>query len=155
MEEKMLKLVPVICLLGAASLVLVCGCTPEANKTWSESQNFGDYLLGDWSGTYSVSSSLDASFASITIYQTGGSLQGFDNLKRTWAGTIVAATNPGINLETKDPDGSAEVLAGHFELVLLVAPDIYWMTGTGQHWTSSNSGTFFFDGPVIVIPVAQ
>ena len=55
----MLKLAALVCLLGVAGLIMVGGCTPEANKTWSESTDFSGNLNQDWSGWYEVWTNLD------------------------------------------------------------------------------------------------
>jgi hypothetical protein len=154
MEEKMLKLLPVVCLLGVAGLMMVGGCTPEENKTWSESQDFSGDLNSDWSGYYSVYSTIDAGFTGINIYQSGSSLQGFDNLRRSWFGHITPGAAPTCNMEAKDSSGGAEVLAGSFELIPTLDPLVFELGCIGQHWTSSATGQFEMLGPFVTITPA-
>jgi len=145
----MLRLVISICLLGVAGLVIVGGCTPEADRTWSETADV-TFLLGgaeydNITGTYTVTASLDKRFTSMTLYHTGSTLQGFDNMRRTWMGSIsgwvgsdsqTAATGGGIiNLETSDGPSGTEVIVGN---VALVGGSFGIV---GQHWASPRTGT--------------
>ena len=150
-EETMLKLVAVVCLLSVAGLVMVGGCTPEENKTWSESQDFGDYLVQDWSGPYSVTSNLDGRFTSITIYQSGTSLQGFDNMRRSWFGHLTASDVPQVNLETSDGPSGTEVVVGTAGLIPTLIAGVYQMAITGEHWATPKTGVIDMLGPLISI----
>jgi hypothetical protein len=152
MEEKMLKLLPVVCLLGVAGLMLVGGCTPEENKTWSEAADFSNDLNSDWSGYYAVYSTIDASFTGITIYQSGSSLQGYDNERRSWFGHLTPGVAPAMNMEAKDSSGVAHVLAGNFELIPTLDPLVFELGCIGQHWSSTATGQFEMYGPYITIP---
>lgn len=109
----MLKLVTLVCVVGVAGLLIVGGCTPEANKTWSESVDFSeqDEFLQDMSGTYDVLNNLDERFTTISLYQTGASLQGFDNMRRSWNGTISGGGQ--VNLQTNDGPGGQAIMVGN------------------------------------------
>jgi hypothetical protein len=140
MEETMLKLAALVCLLGVAGLIIVGGCTPEANRTWSESTDFSGFQVEDWSGPYAVSASLDEEFTSLNIYHTGSSLQGFDNFRRSWFGSISAATSsPAVNLETSDGPRGTEVFVGNAYIVVTLTGSFKAMGGT--HWASPRTGT--------------
>jgi hypothetical protein len=155
MEENMLKLLPVICLLGAAGLALVGGCTPEENKTWSEAADFSVNLNEDWSGWYSVFDTIEAGFTGINLYQTGSSLQGYDNMRRSWFGHITPGQAPPMNMEAKDSSGVAHVLAGNFELIPTLDPEWFYLGCIGQHWSSTATGQFEMLGPLVYIPIAS
>ena len=135
----MLKLAALVGLLAVAGLIMVGGCTPEANRTWSESTDFSGLQVEDWSGPYVVSASLDEEFTSLNIYQTGSSLQGFDNFRRSWFGSISASTSPAVNLETSDGPRGTEVFVGNAYIVTTLTGSFKGMGGT--HWASPRTGT--------------
>jgi len=151
----MLKVAISVCLLGVAWLVIIGGCTPEADKTWSESDDFSGWQNSDWSGWYSVWSSIDGRFTGITLYQTGSSLQGYDNMRRTWSGTITPGQTPPCNLETSDGPSGTEVLAGNFELIPTLDPEWFYLGCIGQHWASPKTGEFELLGPLVNIPTEE
>jgi hypothetical protein len=133
------------------------GCTPEANKTFSD-VNFDemDLRLADMSGTYFVENDVDTSFTTISLYQTGGSLQGYDNLRRTWNGSMsggdpvvviptTAQLNAGqINLQTSD--GPQAILAGNAGFYTDLVGNKY-KAFTGVYYVGGASGSFIAIGP--------
>ena len=149
----MSKLLPMICLLAVSAFLMSGGCTPEENQTWSEVADFSTSSYEDWSGWYEAGSSLDSDFVSITIYHTGSSIQGFDNMGRSWFGHIVPGDGPAVNIETSDGPRGVQVLAGNFYLIPTMDPEIFILGCGGQHRTTSMSGQFALVGPTVVIPL--
>jgi hypothetical protein len=147
MEETMLRLAALVCVLGVAGLLIVGGCTPESNKTWSESTDFSGMFVTDWSGAYSVATNLDDKFTSMTIYQTGASLQGFDNFRRSWFGSM--SGNGGVNLETSDGPRGTEVIVGNASLLETLAGTFMYISG--GHWASPRTGTIAMTGPAVTL----
>ncbi len=143
----MLRLAALVCVLGVAGLLIVGGCTPESDRTWSESTDFSDYQVSDWSGPYTVTASLDDEFTNMNIYQTGSSLQGFDNFRRSWFGSLSASTTPGLNLETSDGPRGTEVIVGNFVLFETLAGTFKGAQGT--HWASPRTGVIEMMGPAV------
>ncbi len=122
----MLKALTVVCLLGLAGLV-VSGCSPESQDAWSSDLDFSDLdpRLGDeMDGSYDVWNTLDDRFTSLTLYQTGGTFQGYDNMRRSWSGTISGqhsssdGTYSGqVNLQTND-GGQQAIIVGNTVIIL-------------------------------------
>jgi len=129
----MLRLVISICLLGVAGLVIVGGCTPEADRTWSESTDFSTFVDPNISSVYAVTSTLDDRFTTMTLYQSGSTLQGFDNMRRTWHGSMNA--NAQVHLETSDGPDGREVIVGMHEIYMGTNIAIH-----GQHYASPKTG---------------
>jgi len=156
----MSKLLATICLLGIAALFMSGGCTPEANKTWSGNVNFDemDERIADMSGTYYVENDVDTSFTTLSLYQTGGSLQGYDNLRRSWNGSmsggdpvIVVPTTTQlsagqINLQTSD--GPQAVLSGNAGIYTDMLGNEY-KAFNGVIYFGGASGSFLAIGPGI------
>ncbi len=125
----MFKLLAMICLTGAAGLLLVGGCTPESEDSWSEDVSFADVddRLDDMTGTYAVQSiTIDDRFTHLTIFQTGGTLQGYDNMKRSWRGTIEGTAPSGaggwavprLQMQTNDGPEGQTILVGTGEVFM-------------------------------------
>lgn len=163
----MSKLLSTICLLAVSAFLLSGGCTPEANKTWSENADlaweYGDMVIYDWSGPYMfLYDDAGGGMDSMTLFQTGTSMQGFDNLGRTWNGYITGSTGPVVfdadfneenttgggqmNIETGD--GGSEVLTGWVGVYTDELGGTFKACG-GQHYTPSAGGAFLMVGPGI------
>jgi hypothetical protein len=163
----MSKLLTTICLLAASAFLMSGGCTPEANKTWSENADlaweYGSMIIYDWSGPYQfLYDHVDNGISTMTLFQTGTSMQGYDNYGRTWNGYITGKTGPTVlnadlqqenttgggqvNIETGD--GGSEVLTGW--VGVYTNPDGGTQKAVGgQHYTSGASGSFMMAGPGI------
>jgi len=163
----MSKLLIMLGLLSVAAFVIVGGCTPEANKTWSEGADSDalDLLIAgvhvrDVSGTYAVSSDVDGRLSTLVLMQAGTSIQAYDNLRRSWFGYISGGAGPMItetqgttintipttgtgliNIETGD--GGSEVISGSFgSLQGSIAFN-------GLHYTPSATGYIIAVGPIV------
>jgi hypothetical protein len=159
MEEKMSKLVTLICLLGVAGLLMVGGCTPESENTWSESLDFSalDPRLNTVSGTYWISC-FDDRFTTLTLFQTGNTVQGHDNMRRTWRGTAYGVLPPdatssyggglGFEIQTNDGPEGQVVLAGHGKIVMDITMTCYRCL-EGVMYQGDLSGSFDSLGPVV------
>ncbi len=155
----MYRLLAAICLTGVAGLFLVGGCTPESENTWSENLSFAnvDPRMADMTGTYDITNQIDDRFITLTVFQTGGTLQGYDNMRRTWRGTIDGSSpsgnssyvHPRLQLETSDgPEGQVVIVANGQIFVDL--------TGTcyigidGHFYSGEKSGWIQGTGPAVV-----
>jgi hypothetical protein len=169
----MSRLLATICLLGMAAFFLSGGCTPEANKTWSETADFSELDVrfgGNISGTYEVDQSLQSDFVLITLVETGSSVQGYDNMGRSWFGSLSGSVDPTItvhddvptssnpsggntmNLETSDDPRGRYVIIASMEIIVvmtLAGPECH--TGfMGQFYTEQASG--YIEGLGRVVP---
>lgn len=93
----MSKLLVTICLLGIAASLMIGGCTPDDGKTWSESADFSELDVrfgGNISGSYEVDQAVEDNFVIITLIQTGSTIQGYDNMGRSWLGTLSGSADP-------------------------------------------------------------
>ena len=161
----MFRLLAAICLTGVAGLLLVGGCTPESENSWSENLDFGDIdpRLADMSGTYSMSTNIDDRFTSLTIYQTSGSLQGYDNMRRSWRGSIAGSQPPGaggfaawpqLQLQTNDGPEGQVILTGTGNIFVDMFGNCYQGI-EGSIYSGEMSGTFSGWGPVIPCVLTQ
>jgi hypothetical protein len=156
-----------ICLLAASAFLMIGGCTPEANKTWSENADlawdYGAMTIYDWSGTYGFMYDDAGRLDSMALFQTGTSLQGYDNQGRTWNGYITGSTGPvetvttdsvpetinttgGGQIHLETGDASSEVLTGNVGIYTDLLGGQYKAVN-GEHITSGGSGYFLMVGP--------
>jgi len=128
----MSKLITAVCLFSLVGFVLT-GCTPESEESWSGNLDFSDLdpRIGSVSGTYEISNNIDDRFTTLTILQTGGTLQGYDNMRRSWSGTITGQsdsltdqTHSGqINLQTSDGPTGQAVIVGKMVVFVVTVGD--------------------------------
>jgi len=108
----MVRLISILCTLTVAALVMIGGCLPMDENTWSESPDFGglDEFLQDMSATYDVTNNLDGGFTVLTLNQAGATFSGRDNKGRAWHGKMSGGSGGGgtgqISLETNDDGGA-------------------------------------------------
>jgi hypothetical protein len=95
----------------------------------------------------------------MTVFQTGNSLQGYDNYGRTWNGYITGATGPVVideNLQEQNTTGGGQVNMetsdGGTEVITAWAGIYTDLTGSykafgGQHYTGGAGGGILMIGP--------
>jgi hypothetical protein len=149
----MSKLFALICLTGVAGLLLVGGCTPEAENTWSESLDFGgmDPRVNTVNGTYGIFNDIDSRFTAITLTQVGGTVQGHDNMRRSWRGTAYGTVPPGASatygeflnfqIQTNDGPEGQVVLAGTVYIYMMI------VDGVPVCWRALRGMMYQGDGP--------
>ena len=159
MEETMFKLLVAICLTGAAGLLLIGGCTPESENTWSEDVSFADVDIrfDDMTSTYTVSTNIDDRFTSLTLFQTGGTLQGSDNMRRSWRGTIegtlpsgaAGGSMPRLQIQTSDGPEGQVIIVGNGQIFIDMFGHCYRGIN-GQLYSGDKSGSIQLWGPPIL-----
>jgi hypothetical protein len=160
MEETMSKLLIWICLLGATGLIMVGGCTPESDDTWSESLDFGgmDPRVNTVNGTYIMYNDVDERFTTLTLWMTGSTVQGSDNMRRNWRGTAFGDVPPGatetyseflgFQIQTNDGPEGQVVLAGTVYIYVDIFGNCYRCIH-GVMYSGDASGSFDSLGPSI------
>ena len=156
----MSKLLIWICLLGAAGLVMVGGCTPSVEDSWSENLDFGgmDPRVNTVNGTYLIFNDLDERFTVLTLFMTGGTVQGHDNMRRSWRGTAYGDIPPGASstyseflgfqIQTNDGPEGQVVLAGTVYIYVIPGP-ICFRCLHGVMYQGDLSGVFDSLGPEV------
>ncbi len=157
----MLKVLTVVCLLGLAGLAVSGGCTPAAKDAWSSDLDFSDMdprLGEEMDGYYDVFNNLDGRFYGLTLYQTGGTFQGYDNMGRSWSGTISGqhsgsdGTYSGqVNLQTNDGGQQAIIMANTVVIVIVDAEgnEICYKGIVGVFYYGDSSGQISLVGWVV------
>lgn len=157
----MSKLVILICLLGVVGLLMVGGCTPESENTWSESLDFShlDPRTNTVNGTYYISTDVDDRFTVLTLFQTGSTVQGHDNVRRSWRGTAYGVMSPeatssyggalGFEIQTNDGPEGQVVMAGTAYIYQNPITLVCYRCLEGVIYKGELSGTFDSTGPSV------